>query len=384
MIEIYFDNSATTKVCEESIEAACYGMEIAYGNPSSLHGKGVEAARLLSDCRDYMAKCLRCLPQEIYFTSGGSESNNTAIMGIAKAHQKKGKKILISAIEHPSVLEPALALRQNGFQVELLPVDSSGYLDLSALEALLDQETILVSVQQVNNEVGSIQPLSEIGDLLQQKAPQAFFHVDGVQGFGKLPVEFGSWHADLYTASSHKIHGPKGVGLLWVNKDCRLLPLIQGGGQERNLRSGTENVPGIMAFTAACKKSYDHMDENRQRMASVREVLAEKLAAEIVDCHFNSDLNKGAAHILNISFPGAKSEVLLHYLEGKGIYVSSGSACHSNKKSGISHVLQAMALKPAWADSAIRFSFSAENTVEEAEIAGKITGESVEEIRSFL
>jgi len=382
MREIYFDNSATTKVCPEAIAAAVNAMENTYGNPSSLHSKGVEAARLLGDARRVFAAALQVKEAELFFTSCATESNNTVIAGVSAAHVRKGKHILVSAVEHPSVLEPALALKDHGFEVDIIPVDRFGVVDIDAFTSMLREDTILVSVQQVNNEVGAIQPLAEIGALVKAKSPAALFHVDGVQGFCKAVSHPEAWQADFYSLSGHKIGAPKGVGLLWAKKGVRWLPLLRGGGQESNLRSGTENIAGICAFAAAAKKHQQNIEKSIANMAHVRAVLAEKLA-ELADIRFNSDLENGAPHILNVSFKGAKSEVLLHYLEMYGLFVSSGSACHSNKKGSISPVLQAMNVAKEYADCAIRFSFSPENTEEEALAAFDIIKNAVADIRGL-
>ena len=378
-MEIYFDNSATTRVCPEAMQAARQAMELSYGNASSLHRKGVEAARLLADARRLFAALLQVKEQELFFTSCATESNNTAICGIAAANRRRGLRVLVSAVEHPSVLEPALALQEQGFQVEQIPVDKSGRVDLAAFAALLQADTVLVSVQHVNNETGAVQPLTEIGALVRRQAPNAAFHVDGVQGFTKLPVELARWQADAYSLSGHKIAAPKGVGLLWLKKGIRCLPLLRGGGQEGHFRSGTENIPFISAFAAAAQK----YARPSTQMGAVRQALAQALQERVPNCHFNSDLSMGAPHILNVSFPGAKSEVLLHTLEQAGLFVSSGSACHSNKKDAQSPVLRAMGLPRELADCAIRYSFCPENTVEEALAAADITARAVDMLRKL-
>ncbi|MGI5892570.1 MAG: cysteine desulfurase family protein [Bacillota bacterium] len=383
MQEIYFDNSATTKVAPEAITAAAIAMETDYGNASSLHSKGLAASRRLSQAREVMAAILAVPAREIYFNSCGSEGNNTVLFGIANAYGKRGKKILISAIEHPSVIEPAKILAQRGFTIEEIAVNRKGYVDLSDLEAKLTADTILVSCQQVNNETGAIQPLTEIGLLIKALAKQAFFHIDGVQGFAKLPVDLAAWRADLYTASGHKIHGPKGIGLLWIKGGVRVTPLIYGGGQENNLRSGTENIPAIAAFATAARLAADNRDANALKMKEVRDTLWQELKELVPEAVCNTDLAGNAApHVLNVSFPQAKSEVLLHYLEAQKIYVSSGSACHSNKNTA-SHVLLAMGIRKDLADCSLRYSFCPQNTVEEAKTVAVATAQIVKEVRRF-
>ena len=382
MKEIYFDNSATTKVLPEACEAAVMMMRGNYYNPSSLHGKGVLADRILTGARQSLASILKVDEREIYFTSGGSEGNNTALFGVAEINRKKGKKILISQVEHPSVLESAKALASRGFDIEMIPVNKWGKIDLETLKGLLTPEVILVSVQHVNNENGVIQPLPEISALIKEKAPDAVFHVDGVQAFLKIDLDITVSGIDIYTVSGHKIHGPKGIGLLYVKKDVRFLPLIYGGGQERAMRSGTENMPGIAAFRVAAENVYALRQENYVKVKEVRDTLIKELQSKISDCHINTPLSESSPYILNVSFPGVKSEMLLHYLEEKDVYVSSGSACHSRKDIK-SHVLMAMGLPDEIIDSAIRYSFSIENTIGEAMKAAEITALAVNEIRAF-
>ncbi|MGI6361219.1 MAG: cysteine desulfurase family protein [Bacillota bacterium] len=383
MQEIYFDNSATTKVCPEAKQAALMMMESGFGNASSLHGKGVQTARYLAEARKTVAQILQVSAAEIFFTSGGSEGNNTALFGITAAHGKKGRKILFSDVEHPSVTEPIKRLEQLGFTAERVAVDQAGRLDLEDLRLKLSQDTILVSCQQVNNETGTVQPLTEIGALIKKFAPKAFFHIDGVQGFTKLSSDLRKWQADLYTGSGHKIHAPQGVGFLWVRSGVRLLPLVYGGGQEQGQRSGTENMPGIMALAAAAQVADQQRESRTDLMRQVRDTLWQELVSLLPEAVCHSDLaGESAPHILNVGFPGAKSEVLLHYLEEQQIYVSSGSACHSNKNTA-SPVLLAMGVQRELADCSLRFSFCAENTVTEAYRVAEATAEIVREVRSL-
>lgn len=381
-MDIYFDNSATTRVAPMAARAALQAMEEDYGNPSSLHGKGAAAARLISQARESISPFLLGGEGALYFTSGGSESNNAALWGLAEAYGRKRKRILISAVEHPSVKEPALALEKRGFAVEMIPVDSQGRVDLAAFEALLREDLLCISVQQVNHETGAIQPLEALGRLLRIKAPQAFFHVDGVQGFCKLRAELALWGADLYSGSGHKLHAPKGCGFLWVKKGLRLPALIHGGGQEQNFRSGTENVPGIAGLGAAAAYYGPRLEEHAAHMDGLRRSLWQELQI-LPHCHCNSSWEAGAPHILNLSFPGVKSEALLHHLEEKGLYVSAGSACTSRKRGGGSPVLQAMDLPKEWIEGAIRFSFCPHNTREEVGRAALLVKEGVEYLRGL-
>ena len=382
MRDIYFDNSATTKVSEAAAAAAVAAMGENYGNPSSLHGKGFKALQLLTASRLALARALGVLEKEIIFTSGGSEANNMALLGVAELKARRGGSILVSAAEHPSLLEVAKYLAQRGFEVQYIPVDTQGLIDIESFERLLVPATIFVGINQVNNETGTVQDIVQLGSLIRQKAPQAHYHLDGVQGLGKLPLELKRAQADSFAISGHKIHAPKGIGALWLKEDRRLPPLIKGGGQEHGLRSGTENMPAIAALAVAITDAIREQVERTAAMSRVRLALAQKLLT-IDDTALNgSPLDKAAPHILNISFIGTKSEVLLHYLEKEGIFVSAGSACAA-RKTAASHVLQAMGLPVERLDSALRFSFSAHNTVEEAAEAASLIAQAVAEIRAL-
>lgn len=383
MEEIYFDNSATTKVADEAIAVALKAMRDDYGNPSSLHGKGVTAFHALNEARSLFSTCLDVPKDEIYFTSCGTESNNIIIQGAAKAAGKKGK-ILISSVEHPSVYEPTRNLLSLGYEVEMIPVDQQGIINLSALEQMLDTDTVLVSIMHVNNETGSIQPLQQAGALIRTICPQALFHVDAVQSFGRLPLFLAAWQADAVSMSGHKIHAPKGIGLLWLRQNRNIPALLLGGGQEQGLRSGTENMSSIMAFATAAKQCYERMDQNYADMEKVRQKLLSQLQTTIPNIAINGpEDEQAAAHILNISFPGMRSEVLLHSLEARGLYVSAGSACTSKSSKG-SRILSSMGLSDERIDSALRFSFSRYNTVEEAARAARYVAETVKELSGIM
>lgn len=383
MNEIYFDNSATTQVSEEAAAAALFAMREEYGNPGSLHHRGVEAFHTLNEARSTFASLLDAASEEIIFTSCGTESNNTIIQGVAKAAGKRGK-IIISAIEHPSVYEQAKYLNSLGQELAIIPVDSNGIIDLAALQEQLDENTCLVSIMHVNNETGSIQPLTQVGELIKSWAPQAIFHIDAVQSFGRLPLNLFAWQADAISVSGHKIHAPKGVGLLWLRKKHNIPPLLMGGGQERGLRSGTENMSSIHAFAVAAKACYDNMQEHTSIINNVRECLINGLAQRKIDYVLNSPNDEnGAAHILNISFPGIRSEVMLHSLEEKGLYVSAGSACTSRNSKG-SRILTAMHLDDRLVDSALRFSFSRYNTCAEAEAALDIIEQTIADLELVI
>ena len=382
MTDIYFDNSATTMVCAEAAEAAVQAMKSGYGNPSSAHHLGVLAGRELAAARQTIADCLKARPEEISFVSCGTEANNTVLFGASQDPRRR--RILVSAVEHPSVQQPAKYLLSKGCDVHFLPVDQRGIVRLDAVEELLDEQTSLISVMQVNNETGAVQPLREIGALVREKAPQAVFHVDGVQAFCRMTADLKAWRADAYSMSGHKIHAPKGVGALWVRSGCRIPPLLLGGGQEKGFRSGTEPMPNILAFAAAARLAYRSMEENADRMRSVKNTLIDALKARIDHVVVNGpEPEEAAPHIVNISFPGCRSEVLLHYLEEKGVFVSAGSACDSRSSKG-SPILMAMGLDLERVDSALRFSFSRFNTEDEARSAAAIIAKAVDEIRFFM
>jgi len=381
MKEIYFDNSATTRVSRKAAVAVLAAIRANYGNPSSLHRRGLEAEKLLTKSREKLAAALGVNREEILFTSGGTESDNLAIAGIASAYGKKGGHIISTAIEHPAVLQPLKRLASAGFTVDFLQPDKEGVVEAEKVAAALRPDTLLVSMMQVNNETGAIQPIAQVGKLLAAQGRKIYFHVDGVQGFGKLPTSPKALGIDLYTASGHKIHGPKGAGLLYVAKGVRVVPLVVGGGQERDIRSGTENMPGIAGFAAAAEEAMEEMAVRTAHVQKVREVFLESLA-NLPKWHVNGS-PQGLPYVLNITFQGTKSEVLLHHLEEKGLYVSSGSACAA-KKDNLSHVLTAMGMSRAAIEGALRFSFSAQNTEEEARLAGEIVTAAVRDLRGIM
>lgn len=381
--EIYFDNSATTRVSERAAAAAWRAMREDYGNPSSIHGKGVAAYHALSEARASLARLLQVAADELYFTSCGTESNNIVLQGAARAAGKQGK-ILISAVEHPSVYETAKHLAALGYQLELIPVTSEGVFDLDALKTLLDEQTVLVSIMHVNNETGAIQPLRQAGELIRRRSKRALFHVDAVQSFGRLPLALADWRADAVTMSGHKIHAPKGIGLLWLRAGLNLPSLMQGGGQEHGLRSGTENMSGVMALTAAAEDCYNRMEQYGEKIAKVRDKFLSELRRDLPQLLLNGPADqRSAGHILNISLPGVRSEVLLHSLEMKGLYVSAGSACTSRSSRG-SRILLAMGLPEERVDAAIRCSFSRYNTEDEAVTAAELIVETVNELSGLI
>lgn len=361
---VYLDNSATTPVRPEVAAAVETALTHTFGNPSAAHALGVEAEKAVRRAREQVAEVLRVSPEEIIFTSGGTEANNLALKGLARALRRRGRHLITTAVEHPSVLNACRQLEEEDFEVTYLPVSREGLVDPQEVVRALRPDTVLVSVMHVNNEVGAIQPVEEIGRLLAKQPRKIYFHVDAVQSFGRLPVLPEAWNVDLLTVSAHKIHGPKGVGALYVRKGTRLVPLMGGGDQERGLRPGTENVPGIAGFGVAAELAFREASTAVERMAALRRRLWEGIRARLPQARYNGPPPEAAApHILNVSF-GVPAEILLHSLEGAGIYVSSGAACHSRRPDP-SHVLQAMGLAEEDLRSAIRFSLSSLTTEEE-------------------
>ena len=356
MEEIYLDNSATTRVCEKSAEKVLELMTQCYGNPSSLHKKGLEAQREVTHARQAVAVSLGAQPREIIFTSGGTEANNLAVLGGAAAGRRRGKRIVTTAIEHPSVLEPMRQLEKEGFEVVFLTPDADGRVPEEAVLKAVTSDTILISVMAVNNELGSIQPIEVLKKTVKRAGAPALVHVDGVQAYGKLPLRPEKLGIDLLTVSGHKIHGPKGVGALYVSKNARILPRTFGGGQERELRPGTEAAPLIAGLGAAAEELPDWR-QAYSRMEKLRDYTLQKLSG-LEGVEVNSPV-EGLPYLLNFSALGIRSETMLHFLAQRGIYVSSGSACAKGKQS---HVLKAAGLPDSRISSAIRVSFSRENT----------------------
>ena len=377
--EIYFDNSSTTRPYDEVVEYISSVYREFYGNPSSLHRKGIEAEKLVKNARSQIMNSLETEKGQVYFTSGGTESNNLAILGYLKANRRAGRHVVTSKIEHPSVLEIFKYLVSEGYKTDFVDVDKSGIIDLEKFRSVLTDETVLVSIMMVNNETGAIQPIEEIAEIMRFKSPKAKLHVDAIQAYGKLRINPEYTGISLMSISSHKIHGPKGVGALYTAPGVKLSPIMYGGGQENALMSGTENVPGICGFGLASEITFRNMDENRQKVQRIKDKLAASIKESIKDAVIISP-EKSSPYILNISFPGVKAEVLLHHLEQKGIFVSTGSAC-SSRKNIRSHVLQAMGLPGDIIDGSIRMSFSSFNEEEEVlpvvsaleEIVPKIT-----------
>ena len=381
-MEIYFDNSATTRPYDEVIDVMVKAMKEDYGNPSSLHNKGLDAEHIIKEATDIISKQIKCLPEEIVFTSGGTESNNMAIIGTALAKKRKGKHIIVSSVEHASVSAVMQFLIREGFEVSYIPSDSKGIVSPEAFAGAVREDTILVSCMHVNNEIGSVMPVAEIGKAVKAKNPDVYFHVDAIQSFGKIEVLPKKMNADLVSVSGHKIHGPKGSGFLYVKKGLLLRPIIYGGGQQKSMRSGTENVPAIAGLGKAVEITFKDFETKTAHLMNIRNRLIEGLTS-IDEVYCNSDMENGAPHIASISFTGVRAEVMLHALEDKGIYVSSGSACSSNK-SKESAVLTAIGLDKARLESTLRFSFGEENTEEEVDTAIHVVKELLPVLRHYV
>ena len=394
MKEIYLDNAATTRVCEEAAAVMQKVLREDYGNPSSLHGKGIQAEQYLKEARKTIAKSLKCAEKEIIFTSGGTESNNLALFGGAYAKCRRGKHIISTRIEHASVYNPLIFLEKQGYEVTYLPVDGNGIVSLDALKEALCSDTILVSVMMVNNEIGAIEPVSDIAKIVHLYNPEILFHVDAIQAYGKVPFTPNACGIDLLSVSGHKLQGPKGSGFLYKRDKVRLLPEILGGGQEGDMRSGTENVPAIAGLSEAVKRYFANQNAFRDSMYACKTELLKRVS-EMPFAHPNAvfegeadklsleeRVRKTAPHIVSVSFDNIRSEVLLHALEDYGICVSSGSACSSNHPA-ISGTLKAIGVPDRYLDSTIRFSFSPETTVEEIDTACDALSELVPKLGKF-
>ena len=379
-MEAYFDNAATTRVAPEVQDIVKKVMDLDYGNPSSRHRKGAEAEQYIKEAQDIIAGTLKAEPKEIIFTSGGTESNNMALIGAAFANRRRGNHIISTRIEHASVYNPLLFLEEQGFRITFLNVDRQGHIDPEELKQAICPETILVSVMMVNNEIGAIEPIEEIGKIIKKANPDIVFHVDAIQAYGKLKISVKRCKIDLLSVSGHKIHGPKGTGFLYVRDKVKLRPIIYGGGQQRDFRSGTENVPGIAGLGMAAKLIYTNHAEKIEKIRQVKDTFltgVRKLDG-VVD-------NSGEApHIASVSFRGIeRSEVLLHALEAKGVYCSSGSACSSNHPA-ISGTLKAIGVEDELLNATLRFSFSVYSSVEEAEYAVQVLAEELPKRREFV
>ena len=362
-MNVYFDNSATTKPYDEVIEAVSKGMKEYFGNPSSLHKIGMNCEKRLNEAREYFASTIKCNKEEIYFTSGGSEGNNLILKGLLKP----GHHFITTAFEHHSIISTCKQLEEKGGKVTSLDVDSEGRLSVEDLEEAITKDTVLVSIMQVNNEIGVIQDIEAIGKLIKERSSRAKFHVDAVQGYGKLPIDVNKSNVDFLTVASHKIHGPKGVGFIYIKKGIILNSLISGGSQEKGIRAGTENLPGIIGFEKAAQMTFEEMESRYDKVLELKKYFVERLN-EIKDIRVNGEIDGFSPYILNVSFLGVRAEVLLHLLEEQNIYVATGSACTSKSSAAHgSYVIKSLGLSNKEVESAIRFSFSYENTKEEVD-----------------
>lgn len=381
-MEAYLDNSATTRCYDSVAEIVRKTMLEDYGNPSAMHKKGVEAEQYVREAKEKIARTLKAEAKEIYFTSGGTESNNWALIGTALANKRQGNHIITTAIEHPAVSAPVSFLEEQGFTVTRLGVDGTGHISLEELSQALTPKTILVSIMYVNNEIGAVQPVEEAARLIHEKCPQAYFHVDAIQGYGKYRIYPKRMGIDMLSASGHKIHGPKGIGFLYVREGVKMFPYIYGGGQQRGMRSGTDNVPGAAGLGVAAEEIYRNLEADTAHMRELKLLLADGLGKlEKVKVH-GGEPTQDAPHILNASFLGVRSEVLLHTLEERGIYISAGSACSSHKRSG-SPTLRALGLTSQEMESSVRFSLAETSCREEIDYTLQVLAEVLPMLRRF-
>lgn len=380
------DNSATTRCSDRACQLMVDLLTKDYGNPSSLHMKGIEAERFVETAKKKIAKTLRVSEKEIIFTSGGTESNNLAIIGAAMANRRAGNHIITTSIEHASVENPMEFLKEQGFEITYLSVDENGIISLEELEEAVMEQTILVSMMQVNNEIGAIEPVAEAAELIKKKNPATLIHVDAIQSYGKMYIYPKKLGIDMLSVSGHKIHGPKGSGFLWVREKTKLKPLILGGGQQKGMRSGTENVPAIAGLGEAAEEIYENLDEKRAHLYGLKQRFIDGIE-KLEGTHVNGKTGEDSApHIVSVSFEGIRSEVLLHSLEDRGIYVSSGSACSSNNHAGKqkgSKTLRNIHLKENLLDSTLRFSFSVHTTEEEIDYALEVLGELLPVLKKY-
>ena len=383
MKEVYLDNSATTMAYRSVGELVQKVMCEDYGNPSSMHNKGVEAEKYIKEAKETFARLWKVQEKEVYFTSGGTESDNMALIGAARANKRAGNHLITSSIEHPAIINTMRFLEEEeGFRVTYLPVDQYGRIRLDALQEALCEDTILVSIMYVNNEVGSVQPIQEAASIVKAYNKDILFHVDAVQGFGKYKIYPKKLKVDMCSVSGHKIHGPKGVGALYIGENVKIRPIVYGGGQQHDMRSGTENVPGIAGLGVAAKMMYQNFDEKVEHLYQLKERMAEGLS-KIDDVVINGmPVREGAPHILSVSFLGIRSEVLLHTLEDRNIYVSAGSACSSHKRKP-SATLSAMGMSNAQIENTVRISFSEENTFEEVDYCLEVLNEVLPMLKRY-
>lgn len=381
-MEAYFDNAATTRVLDSVKDIVVKTMTEDYANAAAKHIKGMEAEAYIRQARAEIVKTLKVQEKEILFTSGGSESNNMALIGTAMANQRAGKHIISSNVEHASIYNTLGYLEEQGFEITYLPVDEKGHISLEELEEAVRPDTILVSVMYVNNEVGVVEPVEEISRVIKKKNPKTVFHVDAIQAYGKYVIRPKRQGIDLLSVSGHKIHGPKGVGFLYMDEKVKIKPLIYGGGQQRGMRSGTENVPGVAGLGVAAREMYTNHEEKLDYLYGLKEHMMTRLG-ELEGVHINSEPGRASApQVVSVSFEKIRSEVLLHALEERGIYVSSGSACSSNHP-GVSGTLKGIGVKQEWLDGTLRFSFGLFNTKEEIDYSIGVLQELLPVLRRY-
>ena len=381
-MEAYFDNSATTKVLDCVKDAVVDAMCVNYGNAAAKNRKGVEAENLIREAKKAITDTLKVQEKEILFTSGGTESNNTALIGTALANRRAGKHLITTGVEHPSIYNTMSFLEEMGFEVTYLPVDHLGHISLEDLEKAIREDTILVSVMYVNNEVGAVEPIEAISQCIKKKNPKTLFHVDAIQAYGKYKIRPKKQGIDLLSVSGHKIHAPKGVGFLYIRDGVKIRPILFGGGQQKGMRSGTENVPGCVGLGVAAREAYKDFDARIEKLYTLRERLIAGLKPLGGVTINGSEDRTNAPQIVSASFEGVRSEVLLHALEDKGVYVSSGSACSSNHP-GISGTLKGIGVKKELLDSTIRFSLGDLNVEEEVDYAIGVLGELLPVLRRY-
>ena len=381
-MEAYLDNSATTSCSPAATEKMVALLTQDYGNPSSMHMKGVIAEKYITEAKKKIAKTLKVEEKELIFTSGGTESNNLAIIGSALANKRAGMHVITTSIEHPSVSNPFLWLAENGFEVTYLSVDAYGQIQLDELKNAIRPDTVLVSIMHVNNEIGALQPIEAAGKVIKAANPKCLFHVDAIQSYGKMVIYPKKWNIDMLSVSGHKIHGPKGSGFLFIKDKTKVKPLIHGGGQQKGMRSGTENVPAIAGLAVAAEEMYAHLEENRNHLFALRDYFIEEVEKlDGVSVNGKKD-HDSAPHIISVSIEGVRAEVILHTLEDRNIYVSAGSACSSNKPA-ISNTLQSIGLKKELLDSTVRFSFSIHTTKEELDYALEVMRETIPMLQRY-
>lgn len=378
----YLDNSATTRCSERAKDLMVQILMQDFGNPSSLHGMGVTAEEYIKEAKSNIAKTLKAEEKEILFTSGGTESNNMALIGTALANRRAGNHIITTEIEHASIAAPLEFLKEQGFRITKLSVDKNGHISLEELRDAVGEDTILVSVMMVNNEIGAVEPVAEAAKIIKEKNPNTIFHVDAIQAYGKYRIYPKKLGIDLLSVSGHKIHAPKGTGFLYIRDKVKIKPIIYGGGQQKGMRSGTENVPGVAALGEAAAEIYENFEEKIERMYALKEHFVEEVT-KMEGVTVNGCTGRDSApQIVSVSVDGVRSEVMLHTLEEKQIYVSAGSACSSNKPS-VSSTLKSIGLPKELLDSTIRFSFCVNTTMEEIDYAIAAMQEAVPRLRRY-